>query len=415
MWKVTLRQLLANFRKNIWLLLELFFVTIIVWYAVDFLMVICYKKFEPTGVDMQHVYQLTVRIHPERWQSVSNEDSLDIVFAQPKADLAKMIASHPSVIESAYYTGTDLVGTGMTFQRYMAEGEEETVDANIRYVSPEYFDVLKVDIMRGEVTPWECEFPQSAVISSDLAIQLFGTTDAIGRNFSDYFEPSAKYKVVAVCAPMKFDYFREYEPFIYTPIPQIRMRYELGRFLFRVKDSDDHEGFAEEFFAEMRDKLAIGPFYLLEVVPIKTVENEYLNALNIPRYVSIAIGVVLFFLFIVFLGVLGTYWFQIERRRNEVGIRMAMGSSRRMLLGYMIRESTILLLLSYIPAFVITVLLAYFGVTYTFRDCMPYTWGRFFAAQGLTFIILYIIVLLGTWIPAYRASILNPVDALSEE
>ena len=414
MWKVTLRQLMTNIKKNAWLLVELFFVTIIVWYAIDFLWVIHHKKSESTGINTEHVYQLTVGIHPDRWKMPSDKDSLDIVKVRPQMEIRKILADDPRIESAAFYIGTDPISSGMMFQGYTIDDKEKVI-ANIRYVTPEYFDVLQVDIQDGKVGEWSNEFPQNAVLSEDLAMKLFGKANVIGEEFHDYYVQEAKYKVVAVSAPMKFDYFREYEPFIYTPLPQIRLRYQNPIYVFRVKASEDNAGFAEEFFEEMRDKLAVGPFYLEEVKAIDDVEQEYLNDLNIPRYISIATGVVLFFLFIVFLGVLGTYWFQIERRRNEVGIRMALGSSRSMLHRYLIRESTLLLLMAYIPAFIVCVLLAHFGITYTFKECMPYTWGRFAWAQLLTFITLFIIVVLGTWVPAYRASKLNPVDALSEE
>ncbi len=50
------------------------------------------------------------------------------------------------------------------------------------------------------------------------------------------------------------------------------------------------------------------------------------------------IAVNIFLLINVFLAVIGTFWFRVNRRRNELGLRMAVGSSRRRLQQLLIGE-----------------------------------------------------------------------------
>lgn len=62
-------------------------------------------------------------------------------------------------------------------------------------------------------------------------------------------------------------------------------------------------------------------------------------------------GVMIFFLLNIALGIIGTFWFRNQARRNEIGLRMALGSSRNKLQAQYIAEAILLLTLAAIPAF----------------------------------------------------------------
>lgn len=420
MWKIAFKQILAYRRSNLWLLAELFLVSIILWYCIDFLSVMIYKRYmEPTGINTDHVYELRVERAPDYRITQNMLDSLDTYWVEPQLQIRKVLADHPSIESAAYYFGTRPYTNLYMSQGYSIDGESYIL-APIRYVSKEYFDVLKIDLIAGEADPWSIDFPQSAIVSPQFADSLFHSRDIIGKSFYDYFFQSLEsvqynYIVAGICPPTKSDYFQEYEPFIYTPLVDTRLRYQLVTYLFRVKPEADHRGFAREFFDEMRSTLEIGPFYLTDVKPVSDFRDFYLTSISAPKYQSIIGGLVAFFIFIVFLGVLGTYWFMIERRRSEIGIRMALGSSRADINAFLMRESFILLLMAYFPALIISATLAYFDITYTFQNCMPYTWTRFWITQVINFATLLIVLMLGALIPAHRASKLNPTAILNEE
>lgn len=61
----------------------------------------------------------------------------------------------------------------------------------------------------------------------------------------------------------------------------------------------------------------------------------------------------LFFLVNVFLAVIGTFWFHVSRRRSELGLRMAMGSTRKGIEGLMIGEGLLLLTIASVPGLLI--------------------------------------------------------------
>lgn len=415
MWKIALKQIFAHRRSNRWLLLELFLVSIVLWYCVDFISVMTYKRYEPTGTDTNHVYEVYVERQPNYRFTQEMRDSLDTYWVEPQLQIHRVLASHPDVESAGYYVGTRPYSGNMYMgQAYTIDGET-THGAIIRYVSQEYFEVMKVKMLAGMPEPWTITFPQSAILSPQFADSLFNSQDVVGREFRDYFSDGFDYVVAGICEPTKCDYFSEYFSFIYTPLVNYRLRYQIVTYVIRIKEEADHKGFEREFFDEIRGKLEIGPFYLVDIKPLSAQRDFYLTDIKVPKYLNLTQGLIIFFMFIVFLGVLGTYWFMVERRRGEIGLRVALGNSRAGIQRVFAFESMLQLLIAYLPALVVMIVLAYSEVTYTFQECMPYTWTRFWITQGITFLILLVVVLLGVLIPAHRASKLNPATILNEE
>jgi len=143
--------------------------------------------------------------------------------------------------------------------------------------------------------------------------------------------------------------------------------------------------------SEVRDYEGIRAFYL---------ENSERTSAH--RLVS-AMG--LFFLVNVFLAVIGTFWFHVSRRRSELGLRMAMGSTRRGIEGLMIGEGLLLLAIASVPGLLIILNLAV-------ADIVPCGVIRFTAISLLTGGVLALVVFLAIWYPARKAARQEPADAL---
>lgn len=422
MWKLAYKQIKANKRSTLWLLVELFVVSILLWYCVDFLYVMISKRTEPQGVDTEHVYRVAFKFMPQRTLDSYSEEERDQAIFAPREQIFRMLQEHPSVESATYFLGTEMYETEPMFQAYRREGQEKEEDryykGMVRYVEEHFFEVFRIGIERGKIGDWQnSTFPQSAVVTEVFTDSVFGETDVIGKRFYDVSLKEGKddyYTVTAIAQPTKFDIYSPYTSFVYLPIPKFA-QYMGYPFIIRVKEDVDSPRFAEQFFDEMKDKSQIGDYYLYKVESYDKVKAKFNLTLGVPMYMSIATGLVAFFLFIVFLGVIGSYWFMVQSRRGEIALRMVMGSSPSQVIAFLMRESLMVLLMAYLPALLVMVLLAYFQITYTFQNCMPYTWGRFWIAQGITFVVLVVVVLLGVIIPARRASKLDPAIILNEE
>ncbi|MDE5761839.1 MAG: hypothetical protein K2I11_13095, partial [Bacteroides sp.] len=130
--------------------------------------------------------------------------------------------------------------------------------------------------------------------------------------------------------------------------------------------------------------------------------------------------VVLFLLVNVFLGLIGTFWFRTRRRRSEIALRMAMGSTRRQVFGLLAGEGLLLLTLVALPAMLVcyNIGIAEFTIGRTeLIATWPVKWSipRFLLGSLGAWLMIAWMVLTGIWFPARQAMKIEPAEALHEE
>lgn len=93
------------------------------------------------------------------------------------------------------------------------------------------------------------------------------------------------------------------------------------------------------------------------------------------------------------------------RRRNELGLRWAVGSSRRRLQQLLIGEGLMILTITAVPALLICVNVAFAGLLST--EVMEVTVGRLLLVSLLTWLLLAVIITLAIWYPSRKAAVSN--------
>ncbi len=110
------------------------------------------------------------------------------------------------------------------------------------------------------------------------------------------------------------------------------------------------------------------------------------------------------------LGIYGVMSYAVNQRRSEIGVRIAMGATRRDVLGLVLRNGMLLAVIG-----VVTGLLASAAITRYLASMLfeiEATDPATFAGVAL---ILVGVATLGTLVPAYRATLVDPLEALRSE
>jgi ABC-type antimicrobial peptide transport system permease subunit len=110
------------------------------------------------------------------------------------------------------------------------------------------------------------------------------------------------------------------------------------------------------------------------------------------------------------LGLYGVIAYMVARRRNEIGVRIALGATRPRVVGLVLREAILLLSLGLAigVAFAAWAGRAAASLVYGMKPGDPLT-------LGAAVVLLALVALAASYGPASRASRLQPMDALREE
>lgn len=130
--------------------------------------------------------------------------------------------------------------------------------------------------------------------------------------------------------------------------------------------------------------------------------------------------VVLFLLGNVFLGLIGTFWVRTRRRRSEIALRLAMGSTKQQVFSLLMGEGLLLLALVTLPAMLIcyNVGIGEFTIGRTaLIATWPVEWSmiRFLIGSLAAWLLIALMVMMGIWYPARQAMKIEPAEALHEE
>jgi predicted permease len=286
---------------------------------------------------------------------------------------------------------------GATF----ADGDVPT--AVVTYVSADFFRTLGIPIVRGRALDEgdRAGAPGAAVISEAMAARLWPGQDPVGRRFN------GNITVVGVARDIRFrDLTGRAEPYLYGSLPQIISTLGLERVSIAVRASGDLDRVHTAIRREVRA--------LDERVPI--VEPRSLNDLLAAVLLPQRIGATLLSLFGVLtlvlaaVGVYGVLASVVGRRTREIGIRVALGARPAQVVAMVLRQSFAVVaggvLVGLVLALAATKAIAslLFGVGPT----DPLTFGATAAA-------LVAVGLAASYVPARRATRVNPTEALRYE
>ena len=287
-----------------------------------------------------------------------------------------------------------------------ANSASSTQIAYFTMVSPDYFRVLGIPLKSGRVfsATDSADAPRVALINETLQRGYFPGQDPVGRRINTGSEREPVWStIVGVVGDVKYNGLADaVQPAIYYPIAQ---NPTWGSIVIKTDLADPLS-----LTAAVRNEVRkIDPD--LPLTNVMTMEDRLSDAVAQPRFRTTLIALfAVVALILACVGIYGVISYSVTLRTHEIGIRMALGAQTGDVLTMVIRQAIVLavigIALGLSASYALTSLMSklLFGV----QPTDPATFV-------LTAAILSITALLASYLPARRATKIDPLEALRYE
>jgi predicted permease len=277
----------------------------------------------------------------------------------------------------------------------------------INGVTPSYFATMGMRILSGRdfAATDRSDSPRVVIISQTMARVLFPKQNAVGRRLAYPDEtPQVWMEIVAVVEDVQFlNPGNAFAPFqIYIPHSQATWSYVALCVRASVPPAILIDP-VRRAVAEIDPDMAVK-----ELMPVPAFIRRGMQSIEAVGH--LLVGFALLGLFLAALGIYGVIARLVAQRTNEIGIRMALGAQvgqiARLILGAGMRMALIGTVLG---------LLGAVGLARFLASAMPGMSGNSVAAIAGASTVLIAVALLACWLPARRATKVDPVVALRAE
>lgn len=415
--------IIKNQRKDyLWILAELLFVFICLWYVVDYMGTCLYIRHQPLGFNIEHTYGLTLSEYiPDNAQYISPEKK-HTTIGEDLLNLEKNIRLHPDIEDvSISMSAQPYIATHYTNKRRFSQIHlNDTSISMQRYeVTPSFFNVFRISDHSGNIEELKKSLsPQSIILSEEGEKGLMNKkASAIGQ--SVYIDKNTlPRQVTAICSPIRSTEYLNAEPCFYMLLQNERIASELTidklqniELCIRVKPEKDNTSFVSRFLTDMSWQTNIGNLYVIDILPTSVIQKTVTS--SIASKLKTRLLILIFLLVNIFLGISGVFWHRTQHRREELGVRMAFGANRRNLFALLIGEGLILLTIVAPPAIIICFNICQAELINLYW--MDFTAVRFLTGIFVTYLLMAIMIISGIWYPARLAMRLKLVEALYYE
>jgi putative ABC transport system permease protein len=368
------------------------------------------------GIDPHHVLTVRTSLGGGHYFNTAKVENL-IVQVVRSLELAPGIQAAAVTVVLPTTAGID-----MPFNiagRALKSGEMYNGDEQWRFISPHYFAVFRIPLLRGRVLN-ERDVSNSTrvlVINQAMAKKYWPNEDplgqvmTIGKGFGPQFEEPSR-EIVGVVGNVRETGLGEADvPVMYVPHAQVsealnHLANSVIPLSWCIRSSMDPislRSTVHKQFAAIDPLLPLSELKMMPQILAEGTARENFNMLLLSIFAAVA-------LVLAAIGIYGLMSYSVEQQAQEFGIRMALGANRPQLLKLVIRQGMLPVLIG----IAVGVALA-FGATRTLASLLygvkpadPLS----FCSVALT---LLAVALLATYVPARRATNVDPMTALRQE
>jgi putative ABC transport system permease protein len=358
------------------------------------------------GFDPANVLTMSVQLPESKYEqgvqvSAFFEQTLERIAALPGVESAGGVTTLP-------LSGNNM-RTTFTVQNRPAPVPGQEPLAQLRAVTPGYFRTLRIPLLRGEefTENYKKDRPGRIIINDTMARRFFPDEDPIGLRLSiglgiDDNDPTA-WEIVGIVGDVR------HASLDAEPIPEMYVPHSQQSWPFLtlvVRSSSDPMALAgpvrSQILALDNDQPVSG---------IRSMEGMVSASIAQPRFYLLLLSIfAALALVLAAVGIYGVLSYSVTQRMHEIGIRMALGAKQSDVIKLVVGQGMMLALvgvaIGLVSAFVFTRLMS--SMLYGVSATDPVT----FAALAL---LLTAVALLASYIPARRATKVDPMIALRYE
>ena len=354
------------------------------------------------GYEPENVLTFQVSLPPARYPDVVgrrgfHEQLLQRIDTMPGVEYAgavNILPLTPNNVRMAFA----MPGEGDYQQRAVAD---------VRVVTPEYFDAMGIQLLEGRTfTEQDREGQQRVLLVNEtFARRYFPDSSPVNREFQA--GPTGMTWIVGIVGDVHHQGLdSEIQPEVYFPHSQAAGGFANLPMTFAIRTVGDPMALVPEVRRSVLDLDSS-----LTVDNLRTMEDRLFSSIAGPRFYAVLLGVfAAIALVLASVGIYGVLAYSVSQRTREIGIRMALGAERRNVLRLILSQGMVLTAIGIVAglagAFAVTRYLEsmLFGLT---------------ALDPTTFVgvtaLLILTAATACYVPARRATKVDPIVALRYE
>jgi putative ABC transport system permease protein len=297
---------------------------------------------------------------------------------------------------------------GNSSRSYSISGKNnQSYEADIRVISPDYFRAMGIPLLNGRYfTEEDMEGPPRFIVVNEAVVRnAFHNQDPIGKRITDFLadSPNTELEIIGIVGNVRHRLEEEPPPTVYQPLGQAQW----SSFEIVVKtgiaNPESLANSVQRIIWSVNKDVPLANFQTMQRVVAASVQRRTFTVLLLSIFAVLAMALAA-------IGLYGVMSYFVSQRTQEIGIRLALGARRedvlRLVIGQGMAQTVLGIAIGIFGAFGLTHLLTklLFGVSAT--DTSTFT-----AITGL----LVLVALMANYIPARRASRIDPMVALRYE
>lgn len=358
------------------------------------------------GLNPRNVLTLTFDLPETKY---ANQQQMDFY-----TQLLSRLRTLPGVVSAGAVTPLPLSGNNAMIS-FQIEGrpvpKSEAPSADIEVATPEFFHTFNIPLLRGRDFSErdDAKAPFVVIVNEAFAHKYFPNEDPLGKHItpgaSNGGAPKAR-EIIAVVGNVKNrSLSSEDVPGYYVPSTQLNF----GSMSVSLRTSVDPHSItsaARSVVASMDPDLPLYDIKTMEEYLSASVATQRFHAMLLEAFAGLA-------LLLTGIGLYGVIAYAVAQRTHEIGVRITLGASRSQVVRMVLKSGLQLTGIGVVAGVVLSLIAARFATSFSslLFGIKPTDAVTFASVIGM----VTLVSLLACYIPAYRASKVDPMIALRYE